>query len=117
MYTCGDWLPSRLRIGMKSTPMKGRAERQKHKLLLLMFKHQILLCIKPNLFCYGCMMKYFTIFEYSDSIWVSVNFQPKQVCVLVGDFPGGAMDRNLPTNAGDKDSIPSPGRVHMLRSN
>ena len=30
------------------------------------------------------------------------------------DFPGGAMDRNLPANAGDMGSIPGPGRFHML---
>ena len=29
------------------------------------------------------------------------------------DFPGGAVVKNLPTNAGDTDSSPSPGRSHM----
>lgn len=29
------------------------------------------------------------------------------------DFPGGTVDENLPTNAGDTDSITSPGRSHM----
>ena len=33
------------------------------------------------------------------------------------DFPGDAMDRNLPANAGDMGLIPGLGRFHMLRSN
>ena len=31
-------------------------------------------------------------------------------------FPGGAVVRNPPANAGDTGSCPSPGRSHMLRS-
>ena len=34
-----------------------------------------------------------------------------------GDFPGGTADKNLPTDAENMGSIPSPGRFHMLRSN
>ena len=33
------------------------------------------------------------------------------------DFPGGAVVKNLPVNAGDMGSIPGPGRSHMPRSN
>ena len=33
------------------------------------------------------------------------------------DFPGGAVVKNPPANAGDMGSIPGPGRSHMLRSN
>ena len=33
------------------------------------------------------------------------------------DFPGGAVDKNPPVNAGDTGSIPGPGRSHMLWSN
>ena len=33
------------------------------------------------------------------------------------DFPGGAVVKNLPANAGDMGSSPGPGRFHMLRSN
>ena len=32
-------------------------------------------------------------------------------------FPGGAMVKNLPANAGDTGSSPGPGRSHMLQSN
>ena len=32
-------------------------------------------------------------------------------------FPGGAVVKNLPANAGDMGSSPGPGRSHMLRSN
>ena len=31
-------------------------------------------------------------------------------------FPGGAVVRNLPANAGDTGSCPGPGRSHMPRS-
>ena len=33
-----------------------------------------------------------------------------------GDFPGGAVVKNPPANAGDKGLIPGPGRSHMLQS-
>ena len=33
------------------------------------------------------------------------------------DFPGGAVDKNPPANAGDTGSIPGPGRPHMLQGN
>ena len=33
------------------------------------------------------------------------------------DFPGGAVVKNLPDNAGDKDLNPGPGRSHMPWSN
>ena len=32
------------------------------------------------------------------------------------DFPGGAVDKNPPANAGGMGSIPGPGRSHMPRS-
>ena len=35
----------------------------------------------------------------------------------LGDFPGGAVIKNPPANAGDIGSIPSPGRFHMPQSN
>ena len=33
------------------------------------------------------------------------------------DFPGGAVVKNLPANAGDMGLIPGPGRSHMPWSN
>ena len=33
------------------------------------------------------------------------------------DFPGGAVDKNPPANAGDTGSSPGPGRSHMPQSN
>ena len=33
------------------------------------------------------------------------------------DFPGGAVVKNLPTNAGDTGLISGPGRSHMPWSN
>ena len=34
-----------------------------------------------------------------------------------GDFPGGAVVKNLPANAEDTGSSPGLGRSHMLQSN
>ena len=36
---------------------------------------------------------------------------------LPRDFPGGAVVRNPPANAGDTGSSPGPGRSHIPRSN
>ena len=36
---------------------------------------------------------------------------------IVQSFPGGAVVKNAPANAGDMGSSPGPGRSHMLRSN
>ena len=36
---------------------------------------------------------------------------------LMRDFPGGAVVKNLPANAGDMGSSPGLGRSHMPRSN
>ena len=35
----------------------------------------------------------------------------------VQDFPGGAVVKNPPANAGDMGSSPGPGRSHMPQSN
>ena len=36
---------------------------------------------------------------------------------LLEGFPGGAVVKNPPANAGDTGSSPGPGRSHMPRSN
>ena len=36
---------------------------------------------------------------------------------VAGDFPGGAVVKNLPANAGDTSLSPGLGRFHMPRSN
>ena len=36
---------------------------------------------------------------------------------MVRDFPGGAVVKNPPANAGDLGSSPGPGRSHMPQSN
>ena len=36
---------------------------------------------------------------------------------LMTDFPGGAVVKNPPANAGDTGSSPGPRRSHMPRSN
>ena len=37
--------------------------------------------------------------------------------ISVLEFPGGAVVKNPPANAGDMGSIPGPGRSHMPQSN
>ena len=37
--------------------------------------------------------------------------------LLSEGFPGGAVVKNLPANAGDTGSSPGPGWSHMLQSN
>ena len=37
--------------------------------------------------------------------------------MTIGGFPGGAVVKNPPANAGDTGSSPGPGRSHMPRSN
>ena len=46
---------------------------------------------------------------YSRSNTLNVNF--------IQDFPGGAVVKNPPANAGDTGSSPGPGISHMPRSN
>ena len=41
-------------------------------------------------------------------LWKSYGFE---------DFPGGAVVKNLPANAGDTGLSPGPGRSHMPQSN
>ena len=36
---------------------------------------------------------------------------------MFGGFLDGLVVKNLPASAGDTDSIPDPGRSHMLQSN
>ena len=53
---------------------------------------------------------------------VSIGLQPGKQNQSVylkqgfGDFPGGAVVKNLPANAGDTGSSPGPGRCHVPRS-
>ena len=44
-----------------------------------------------------------------------LNCAPQKV--MFKDFPGGAVVKNPPANAGDTGSIPGPGRSHMTQSN
>ena len=48
------------------------------------------------------------------------SIQPKEISTLSrveGDFPGGAVVKDPPGNAGDLGSTPGPGRYHMQWSN
>ena len=41
----------------------------------------------------------------------------REIKTYVQDFPGGAVVKNPPANAGDMGSSPGLGRSHMPRSN
>ena len=43
--------------------------------------------------------------------WIRTNIKQE------ADFPGGAVVKNPPANAGDMGLSPSPGRSHMLWNN
>ena len=50
------------------------------------------------------------------SMWLGYSVQLFDQTLIQG-FPGGAVVKNLPANAGDTGSSPGPGRSHMPRSN
>ena len=37
--------------------------------------------------------------------------------IMAEEFPGDEVDKNTPASAGDVNSIPGPGRLHMPQSN
>ena len=45
------------------------------------------------------------------------NIEKHTYKVISGDFPGGAVVKNPPANAGDTGLSPGPGRSHMPQSN
>ena len=47
----------------------------------------------------------------------SLGKEVKMLNLIVVDFPGGAVVKNPPANAGDTGSSPGPGRSHMPWSN
>ena len=51
---------------------------------------------------------------YSLYFYIYLNFHYKK---FYWDFPGGAVVKNLPANAGNTGSSPGPGRSHMPWSN
>ena len=56
---------------------------------------------------------------YALFIWIFY-YEPQNFCNLKiqsRDFPGGAVVKYLPANAGGMGSSPGPGRSHMPRSN
>ena len=50
----------------------------------------------------------------SDKISLEINIGKES---LHGDFPGGAVVKSPPANAGDTGPIPAPGRSHTPWSN
>ena len=54
--------------------------------------------------------------DLSESTYPSVGIEI-HVKIVLGNFPGGLVVENLPSNAGDMGSVPGPGRSHMTWSN
>ena len=52
-------------------------------------------------------------------MWCGLSEEKKSnfLKLLLWDFPGGSVVKNLPASAGDTGSIPDLGRFHMPRSN
>ena len=69
----------------------------------------------------------FAIFAKQKSCWnfdrdcIALVDQLESIAILtilnLWGFPGGAVVKNPPANAGDMGSSPGPGRSHMPRSN
>ena len=57
--------------------------------------------------------------EGTEIMLENLSFLRKHIDLLSwqGDFPGGAVDKNPPADAGNTGLIPGPGRFHMLWSN
>ena len=58
---------------------------------------------------------------FISGIWIRVENWKQPKCPIKSitnrNFPGGAVVKNPPANAGDMSSSPGPGRSHMLWSN
>ena len=46
----------------------------------------------------------------------TLKFILSDIYIMVPGFPGGAVVKNTPANAGDTGLSPGPGRSHMPRS-
>ena len=64
--------------------------------------------------CVGgfCVLLTFKIGKHKTDKWKFLI-----LIILEESFPGGAVVKNLPANAGDMGLSPGPGRSHMPRSN
>ena len=56
---------------------------------------------------------------YGNYTFSAIFYKPKTTLKKspLKDFPGGAVVKNTPANAGDTGSSPGPARSHMPRSN
>ena len=59
------------------------------------------------------------IYEHWQKITEGKNFRNNGLCleIVFQDFPGGAVVKNPPANAGDTSLSTGPGRSHMPQSN
>ena len=67
----------------------------------------------PYTCCGGSWAAYWLVSLVADNTITLLSLHKK----AFGGFPGGAVVKNLPANAGDTGLSPGPGRSHMPRSN
>ena len=73
---------------------------------MLLLADDIFLCIKNSIDSYKKLL------ELKKKICKATRYKTN-----IQGFPCGSVVKNLPANAGDKGSIPDPGRSHMLLGN
>ena len=81
-------------------------------LFVVVVSHSIFLKSPDQLY-----YRMFHILDFSDCVSCLDSDETHLARVLHRDFPGGAVVKNPPANAGNMGSIPGPGRSHMLWSN
>ena len=80
-------------------------------------------CIPVLVFSINIWYVRFTLYNRNAKLGTLQKHQPLQITawslktIVIWDFPGGAVVKNPPANAGDTGSSPGPGRSHMPRSN
>ena len=56
-------------------------------------------------------------YSQSDNAQINLDMAKTNYNSKLRGFPGGAVVKNPPANAGDRGSSPGPGRSHMPRNN
>ena len=70
-----------------------------------------------TLTCAGVHIYVYNLCEFSQGLITRTKRGNGLIKIMAEGFPGGAVVKNLPANAGDTGSSPGPGRSHMLWSN
>ena len=75
----------------------------------------------PSNVCFNTNMNWegthFTNMKSNQDVCLGTSLAVQWLRLHASDFPGGAVVKNPPANAGDMGLSPGPGRSHMLQSN